>query len=87
MKSQGSCRGTHQMAGKGPESLYDFSIVSVIPLAVVRVKFAPRNLATLAEIAKDSPMKFSGCTWSCTMQQYPASSGSARSTGRGGSSV
>ena len=44
-------RGRIQMAEYGPESLYDFTIVSALPVAFIRVKFAARILLSLAEVA------------------------------------
>jgi hypothetical protein len=38
------------MAGPGPESLYDLTIISAVPVVFVRVKFAARILASLQEI-------------------------------------
>jgi hypothetical protein len=46
-------RGLIQLAGKGPERLFDINIVSKIPIAFIRVKFAPEILASLNEIADD----------------------------------
>jgi hypothetical protein len=46
-------RGLIQLAGKGPERLFDINIVSKIPIAFIRVKFAPEILASLTEIAVD----------------------------------
>jgi hypothetical protein len=46
-------RGIVQVTGSGPELLYDFTIVSAIPVAFVRVKYAGRILATLPDIAAD----------------------------------
>jgi hypothetical protein len=44
-------RGMVQVAGDNPESLFDFVIVSVLPVAFVRVKYAARFLVPLIEIA------------------------------------
>ena len=44
-------RGTVQVAGDNPESLYDFAIVSASPVAFVRVKYAARILAPEIDIA------------------------------------
>jgi hypothetical protein len=44
-------RGTIQMAGRGQENLYDFTIVSVIPVAFVRVSYCPRIHAPVPELA------------------------------------
>jgi hypothetical protein len=46
-------RGLIQLAGKGPERLFDINIVSKIPIAFIRVKFAPEILASLTEISAD----------------------------------
>lgn len=46
-------RGKVQIVRQGPEVLYDFEIVSAIPIAFVRVKRAERILATLLEIARE----------------------------------
>jgi hypothetical protein len=46
-------RGKVQMAENGPERLYDFRIVSAVPVASICVKYAGRILATLAEIAAE----------------------------------
>jgi hypothetical protein len=46
-------RGLIQLAGKGPDRLFDINIVSKIPIAFIRVKFAPEILASLTEIADD----------------------------------
>jgi hypothetical protein len=46
-------RGRVQMAEYGPEILYDFTIVSGVPVAFIRVKFAARILLSLAEVAAD----------------------------------
>ena len=43
-------RGKIQMSGNGPESLYDFVIVSAVPVVFVRVKYTGRILAPLMEI-------------------------------------
>jgi hypothetical protein len=42
-------RGTIQIAGRGPENLYDFTIVSAIPVAFVRVSYCTRIHAPVAE--------------------------------------
>jgi hypothetical protein len=42
-------RGTFQVAGRGPENLYDFTIVSAIPVAFVRVSYCTRIHAPVAE--------------------------------------
>jgi hypothetical protein len=44
-------RGTIQVARPGRENLYDFSIVSAIPLAFIRVSYCARIFASVAEIA------------------------------------
>lgn len=41
------------MAGTGPERIIDFTIVSKIPVAFVRVKYAEQILASLAGVASD----------------------------------
>jgi hypothetical protein len=46
-------RGKVQIAGSCPESQYDFTIVSAIPVAFIRVKFAARILIPLEEIASE----------------------------------
>ena len=46
-------RGMIQMAGNGPENLYDFAIVSTVQVAFIRVKYAARILASPAEIAAE----------------------------------
>jgi hypothetical protein len=43
-------RGTIQVAGRGPENLYDFTIVSIIPVAFVRVSYCTRIHAPVAEL-------------------------------------
>ena len=43
-------RGTFQVAGRGPENLYDFTIVSAIPVVFVRVSYCSRIHAPVAEI-------------------------------------
>ena len=48
-------RGTIQIAGPGPEKLYDFSIVSAIPLAFIRVSYCAQIFATVAEIVSAFP--------------------------------
>lgn len=42
-------RGTTQAAGHAPEDLYDFTIVSAVPLAFVRVSYCARIHAPVAE--------------------------------------
>ncbi|MCK9631275.1 MAG: hypothetical protein M0R30_06485 [Methanoregula sp.] len=42
-----------QMAENGPERLYDFTIVSTVPVAFICVKYARRILVSLAEIAAE----------------------------------
>jgi hypothetical protein len=44
-------RGTIQMAGRGPEKMYDFTIVSSIPVAFVRVTSCTRIHVLIAELA------------------------------------
>ena len=46
-------RGKIQIVRQGPEALYDFGIVSVIPIAFVSVKRAEHILASVVEIARD----------------------------------
>ena len=46
-------RGTIQTAGRGPEKLYDFTIVSVLPVAFVRVTYCARIHAPVAELAME----------------------------------
>ena len=46
-------RGLIQMAGNGPENFYDFAIVSTAQVAFIRVKYAARILASLAEITAE----------------------------------
>jgi hypothetical protein len=46
-------RGNVQIVRQGPENLYDFVIVSAVPVAFVRVKRAERILAPLPEIAQE----------------------------------
>jgi hypothetical protein len=41
------------MADDGPERMYDFTIVSTVPVAFIRVKFARRIFASLAEIVAE----------------------------------
>ncbi|MFA6226831.1 MAG: hypothetical protein WC620_11840 [Methanoregula sp.] len=43
-------RGIFQVAGRGPENLYDFTIVSAIPVAFVRVTYCSRIHAPVAEL-------------------------------------
>ena len=42
-----------QAAGRGPENLYDFTIVSAIPVAFVRVSYCSRIHAPVAEIVTE----------------------------------
>jgi len=46
-------RGTTQAAVRAPENLYDFTIVSAIPLAFVRVTYCSRIHAPAAEIVNE----------------------------------
>jgi hypothetical protein len=46
-------RGTIQMAGHGPEKLYDFTIVSVLPVVFVRVSYCAHIHAPVTELAKE----------------------------------
>ncbi|MFA7694575.1 MAG: hypothetical protein WCX63_03465 [Methanoregula sp.] len=46
-------RGTTQPAGRAPENLYDFTIVSAIPLAFVRVSYCARIHAPVAEFVNE----------------------------------
>ena len=46
-------RGTTQAAVRAPENLYDFTIVSAIPLAFVRVTYCSRIHAPVAELVND----------------------------------
>jgi len=46
-------RGTIQMAGRRPENLYDFTIVSGIPVAFVRVAYCARIHAPVALLTMD----------------------------------
>ena len=46
-------RGTFQLAGRGPENLYDFTIVSAIPVAFVRVSSCTRIYAPIAELVME----------------------------------
>jgi hypothetical protein len=46
-------RGKIQMAGNGPENLFDFIIISAVPVAFVRVKYAGRILVPLTEITAE----------------------------------
>ena len=46
-------RGTTQAAVRAPENLYDFTIVSAIPLAFVRVSYCTRIHAPVAEFVND----------------------------------
>jgi hypothetical protein len=46
-------RGTTQLAGRAPENLYDFTIVSAIPLAFVRVSYCARIHAPVAEFVNE----------------------------------
>ena len=45
-------RGIVQVTLAGPERIFDIAIVSKIPVAFVRVMFAPKILATIPEIAE-----------------------------------
>ena len=45
-------RGTIQVAGRGPEKLYDITIVSALPVAFVRVSYCDRIHAPAAELAR-----------------------------------
>lgn len=46
-------RGTVQMAERGPESLFDFTIADAKPVVFVSVKYTEHIRAVLAEIARD----------------------------------
>lgn len=46
-------RGMIQMAGNGPENLYDFAIVSTVQVAFIRIKCAALIFASPAEIAAE----------------------------------
>ena len=46
-------RGVIQMSGLGPERIFDISIISRIPVAFVRVMFAPQILGAVIQIAGD----------------------------------
>jgi hypothetical protein len=46
-------RGVIQMSGLGPERIFDISIISRIPVAFVRVMFAPQILGAVTQIAGD----------------------------------
>jgi hypothetical protein len=46
-------RGIIQMSGLGPERIFDISIISKIPVAFVRVMFAPQILGTIAEMSEE----------------------------------
>ncbi len=46
-------RGTTQAAVRAPENLYDFTIVSAIPLAFVRVTYCARIHAPVAELVNE----------------------------------
>jgi hypothetical protein len=46
-------RGIIQMSGLGPERIFDLSIVSKVPVAFVRVMFAPQILGAVTEIANE----------------------------------
>jgi len=50
-------RGTVQMAERGPEMLYDFTITGTIPSAFVSVKYTEHILMLLAEIARECDEK------------------------------
>ena len=41
-----------QFAAKNPERQYDFTITGTIPIAFVRVRYAPHIFIELAEVAK-----------------------------------
>ena len=49
----GQLRGKVQQAYGGVERLYDFTIVCAVPIAFVKVGFAPRILAAISLIAED----------------------------------
>jgi len=53
-------RGTTQKAVRAPENLYDFTIVSVIPLAFVRVAYCSRIHAPAAELVNGFHDELSG---------------------------
>jgi hypothetical protein len=46
-------RGTFQAAGRDPENLYDFTIVSAVPVAFVRVSHCSKIHAPVAELATE----------------------------------
>jgi len=46
-------RGVIQMSGLGPDRIFDISIISRIPVAFVRVMFAPQILGAVTRIAVD----------------------------------
>jgi len=48
-------RGTIQVAAHGQENLFDFTIVSSLPVAFVRVSYCARIHAPVAEIFHDFP--------------------------------
>ena len=50
-------RGMIQMAERGPEMLYDFTITGTKPLAFVSVKYTEHILMLLAEIARECDEK------------------------------
>jgi len=45
-------RGMVQVTFSGPERIFDIAIVSKVPIAFVRVMFAPKILATIHELAE-----------------------------------
>ena len=45
-------RGIIQVTLSGPERIFDIAIVSKVPVAFVRVMFAPKILATIPELAE-----------------------------------
>lgn len=45
-------RGIVQMALSGPERIFDLAIVSKVPVAFIRVMFAPKILAGIPELAE-----------------------------------
>lgn len=50
-------RGAVQLAERGPELLYDFTISGIQPVAFVSVKYTEHIRAALAEIARDCDEK------------------------------
>jgi hypothetical protein len=46
-------RGIVQVSGLNPERVFDIAIVSMIPVAFIRVMFAPQILGAAAEFADD----------------------------------